>query len=191
MICFVVHTYKDVKAADRVINSILEVYGDACVRLISDVENHLYGKDMGRWIRRWMVSALEFQDCDTIIKLDADALVLRPLSFIPNTPIFGCLRGDGGVKRLHLMGGCEGFSRKACEIIVKSGLLADETYLGEAWKCSRMSKKYNESLFSESLIMNDIIRRLNFSLCDHSEIFVNVEAEVHRPERYSIIHPAS
>lgn len=64
---------------------------------------------------------------DYLLKVDPDTRFHRPFRFLPNAHFFGTVL-EAGTPLEHVQGGCQGFSREACERAVRSPQLTDGTF---------------------------------------------------------------
>ena len=129
---------------NRAITSIRRYYPQADLVLIVDglleqgdtlglelASTVIYGEQLfsaehgGAWALRWIRAALEHSNADTLVRLDPDSLMIRPIKSYPDFDIFGSLMTHPQHGQF-VQGGACGYQRSALEQIEASGLLEQE-----------------------------------------------------------------
>jgi hypothetical protein len=223
-VSFVVPIYKDQRFAARLIQQIRAYYPISPLLVIADgihdpnfaafVQHHNGHYHLGDRLKLkhlgcvWSIRMLELMQQhmrgDIWIKLDADAMLYRPIDFSALTQPFD-LAGDIRVAAegwAYTRGGCRYYHPPVVKRILESRLLLDPKYAWALrWGYLRYSKRYKlpgdppgeilESLHSEDSCLGDAGAQLGLKLVEAPDICIKfrepVPSEAHL--NYSVVHP--
>lgn len=200
---FVVNYYHDTELALRLAQGLRYFYPETPILFIGDgvpsdpkLDKYVLTYEgvrlkhipCGAWTERYLMAALAFSKSEYIIKLDPDTCIWRPF-VVPKADWFGTVSND----RQFIRGGACGFSRRAAEWLVRSGLLhrpsehVYDRYGRFRWPHEEPS---NELLSCQDRIVGDAMRQLGIPPFAWSEVnILGNDMQVPEPDSFALTHP--